>query len=231
MNEDNIEVSDDFNFVNHNETDFSSFRRFRSNLDARYSAAAKERTKNYRVANYRVWRERMPLSMRKFNIRSFSQKVSDDIRSALKERKFRSFFLTGESRTGKTCLAYNLAGVLILRGLVKPSEIRFVTEAELLTAANSGFRSADELAAIMRPNCKLFVFDNVGTRDYDERRELPAISRFIEHVVNSGAQIIFTSTGPLEDFLELLGGTSRARVEELIGNCGVIELDENSKLE
>src|SRR5699024_1527637 len=117
VNEDNIEVSEDFNFVNHNETDFSSFRRFRSNLDARYSAAEKERTKNYRVANYRVWRERMPLSLRKFNIRSFSQKVSDDIRRALKERKFRSFFLTGESRTGKTCLAYNLAGVLILRGL------------------------------------------------------------------------------------------------------------------
>ena len=54
MNEDNIEVSEDFNFVNHNETDFSSFRRFRSNLDARYSAAEKERTKNYRVANYHV---------------------------------------------------------------------------------------------------------------------------------------------------------------------------------
>ena len=62
MNEDNIEVSEDFNFVNHNETDFSSFRRFRSNLDARYSAAEKERTKNYRVANYRVARAHAALA-------------------------------------------------------------------------------------------------------------------------------------------------------------------------
>lgn len=218
---DNITLSD-LDFVRHNDTDFDAFRKFTSNLEERYKNAEEERAKEVRLKNYNSFVGSIPQRWRRATLVNFKDKaVSAQIRGLIKSKQL-GYFIAGPYSSGKTHLAYSILKVFVKAGKLKPSQIKIITESDLLALANGGFETRSALEDVFDPKYKAYVFDSLGSKDhYEEKREQPAISRLIEEAYNRSALFIATSHMSLDFYCEGISLASVSKMQQMVGD-GVI---------
>lgn len=210
-----LELSN-FEFVNHNETDFESFKEFSKNLDERYEKREELREAEDREKYLKAWIESTPARFRNANFKKLDLELAKEIQNKLKLRQ-KGYFIAGPHGSGKTFTAYAIVRKLIAAGVLKPSQVKVITESELLGLATGGFETRPELDALIANDYKLYLFDSLGSKDkFDLTRENPALSNFIESVYNRNAFFIATSYQSLEYYSELLTDSAAAKLKNIV---------------
>lgn len=213
----------DLDFVRHNETDFEAFREHSKAVEERYAAAREAKEKDAKRKNLFLWLERVPDRWRKATLRSFDGEASapEAAKRMLRSRQ-RGFYIVGPHTSGKSYLAYGIIWEFVARGKLKPSQIKVITEGDLLSMANGGFEGRDALEKIFDDRYKCYLFDSLGTRrEYDDRRESPALTRLIEEAYNRSALFIATSHMDLELYETGLPEQAAAKLHHMVKD-GVI---------
>lgn len=190
----------DLDFVRHNETNFDAFRDFSKTQDERYENARRAKELEAKKKNLLKWLEQVPERWRQASFRTFDansiggHQSSADAAKRMLKAKQRGFFISGPHTSGKSYLAYAMIREFVAHGKLKPSQIRIITEGDLLSMANGGFESREAFDSIFDPHYKCYLFDSLGSRkEYDDKREAPALTRLIEEAYNRSALFICTS--------------------------------------
>lgn len=227
-NEDFRRVVEDFRvtdleFVKHNPTDFDAFRSYTRLRDERYAASREAKEQEAKKKNLVKWVEQIPERWRRASFRTFDADSVDSYDSAAQaarrmiRQKQRGFYIAGPHTSGKSYLAYAIIREFVAHGKLKPSQIRVITEADLLSMASGGYETQSALEKVFDPQYKCYLFDSLGTRSsYDEKRELPALTKLIEEAYNRSALFISTSHMDLELYESGLSEQSAAKLQHMV---------------
>jgi len=190
----------DLDFVRHNETDFEAFRSFSKVQSERYETARQAKELEDKKKNLRRWLDQVPERWRKASLRTFDGASIGSHQSAVTaakrmlRSKQRGLFISGPHTSGKSYLAYGVIREFVAHGKLKPSQIKVITEGDLLSLANGGFESREAFEEVFDDRFKCYIFDSLGTRkEYEDKREAPALARLIEEAYNRSALFIATS--------------------------------------
>lgn len=213
----------DLDFVRHNETDFEAFRNFSKVQSERYEAARKAKELQDKKKNLLRWLQQVPERWRKASLRTFDgesigshQSSVDAVRRMLKAKQ-RGFIISGPHTSGKSYLAYAIVREFVAHGKLKPSQIKVITEGDLLSLANGGYESREAFESIFDPRFKCYIFDSIGIRkEYDERREAPALARLIEEAYNRSALFIGTTHMDFELYESGLPEQAAAKLRHMV---------------
>lgn len=212
----NATASENFNFVHHNETNFEKFHVFKNELDSRFEKVELERERSARIRNLRAWDEALPPRWRGASLGTIKKPVVPKILAALKASPQGSFYLTGESGSGKTFVSYAIVRKLIGIGFTTPSQIATVSEGLLLSWASGGFKGRESLDKLMDARHKVFMFDGLGALTPKETTAVaPAWELIIEHIYSRGLTAIFTSSIELEEFSSTLSSSGETKLYTL----------------
>lgn len=212
-------ITPDFNFVKHNETDFTSFREFSKEIDHLYTSIEIKRAKEERIASLAKWDQSLPDRWKDAKFSLIKKPVVKKIIDALETAPAGSFFLTGGSGVGKTFVAYALLRRFIGHGIVAPAQIKMVSEKELLGFASRGFKGADAFEEVFDRRHKLYLFDGIGGLSDHEAEKVSGLwEQIIDHVFTKDLIAVFTSSDDLDRFVETLSHSSETKIRTLIGD-------------
>lgn len=232
------EVTENFNFVNHNKVNYDSYRNFADVINSRFEVLEAKREKSERSAALEKWDNHLPDRWRDAKMNRINKPVVKKILDALKKNPRGSFFLSGGSGTGKTFVAYALVRRLIGRGTVTPSQVKFVSERVMLGWKNQGFKGAEFFNELFQKRYQLYVFDGIGTLEDMEMEKLATFwEQLLDHIYNNDLIAIFTSSDTdesspseaLDRFCSNLSPSSEAKVRTLIRERNFIVEREGSE--
>lgn len=211
------EITENFNFVKHNDTDYESFKDFSKEMDERFASIEARREKAERIAALDKWDRELPERWRDAKLNLIKKPVVEKILEALKREPRGSFFLTGPSGAGKTYVGYALVRRLIGRGIATPSQVKMISESVLLNWASRGFRGADMLEQLLNERYKLYIFDGIGTLTDAEAEKVAALwEQILDHIYTRDLIAIFTSSDALDRFAESLSPSGEVKLRTLI---------------
>lgn len=210
-------VTDDFNFVRHNETDFDGFKDFQKEIDERFAQVEIRRRRSERISNLEKWDSALTGRWRDAKLNLIEKPVIAKIKSALEKQPAGSFFLTGESGAGKSFVAYAVIRRMVGHGTVSPSQVKTVSESVLSNWAFRGFQGQDQLSAILSSQHKLFLFDGIGTLgDHEQERVAGLWEQIIDHIYTHDLTAIFTSVDELDTFSAHLSPSGETKLRTLV---------------
>lgn len=221
------EVTENFRFVKHNDTDYESFKDFSKGIDERFASIEARREKAERIAALDKWDRELPDRWREAKLNLIKKPVVEKILKALEVNPRGSFFLKGASGAGKTFVAYALVRRLIGKGIATPSQIKMISESVLLNWASRGFKGADMLEQLLNERYKLYIFDGIGTlSDSEAEKVAPLWEQILDHIYSRDLIGIFTSSDDLDRFAETLSPSGETKLRTLVrGRDLVVEAD------
>lgn len=219
-----LTASDDLRFVKHNPTDFDSFRRFQEELDERFSKTEEDRGKRERKANLAKWSEMVGTRWAGATLKTIENEAVQDVVRLIKEHRKTSFWITGESGSGKSYLAYAIIRSYIGFGWTTPSQVERISEEVLLGMASTGFEGMARFNKLLAPKNKIYLFDGVGSKHTYTDREKQLWEQLIDHIYTNSLVAIFTSNKPAEDFGCHLSDSGNSKLEHLVRDREVVSL-------
>lgn len=142
-----------------------------------------------------------------------------------------SMVILGSPGYGKTYLSIAYANLAIREGFVRPSEVLFGTESELLaSAANSGFGDVEkQLRRVTAKKTKFLILDDVGRGTWLNEAMRPKVfSLVLDKFWSENRVIVITSNLPPAELADYIGEGAMDRLRSLAGNSSVV-LDTESK--
>lgn len=229
-----LEENSDLTFTNKNKSDYKAFREEQKLINERMSNREKTRTVEERKSNLKRWVSELPEIWRSAVLTKINNPAALEARKIIKKNKLSSFYIQGESGSGKTYLGYAIIRRFIGQGWILPSAIRIVTEEELMSIASSGFSARPLLEELFKSKYKLYFFEGVGQRVSFSERESYMWAQMINHIYSNGLHAIFTSNVNPEIFGETLTSSSESKVFNLIDGKiihiqGIRNSDQDSK--
>lgn len=213
------DVTPDFAFVRHNETDFSTFRDFAKEIDERYASIEAKRAREERIAALDKWDRDLPDRWKDAKFSLIKKPVVGKILTALEASPRGSFFLTGGSGVGKTFVAYALTRRFIGHGVITPAQIKMISETALLSLISRGFKGADQAEELFDRRNKLYLFDGIGSLSDQESEKVSGLwEQLIDHIFTKDLMAVFTSSDSLDRFVETLSPSSETKIRTLIGD-------------
>lgn len=217
------EVTENFNFVKHNDTDYESFKDFSEEINGRFASIEARREKSERIAALEKWDRELPDRWRDARFSSIQKPVVKKILAAFQANPRGSFFLTGESGAGKTFVAYALVRRLIGKGVATPSQIKMISEGVLLNWAGRGFQGANSLDQLLEDRYKVYVFDGIGTLSDAEANKVAALwEQILDHIYSKDLIAIFTSSDSLDRFSETFSPSGETKLRTLIKDRALV---------
>lgn len=211
------DVTDDFSFVNHNDTDYSSFKDFQKDIDARFSKLEVKREKVERISNLEKWDKSLPDRWKDAKLNLIKKPVVEKILKALAEKSNGSFFLNGESGAGKTFVAYALIRRMIGHGIVSTSQVKMISESVLFNWVSRGFAGQDQIVTLLNPKYRLYLFDGIGTLTDKEAEKVSSVwEQILDHIYSNDLSAIFTSADDLERFVSKLSPSGETKLRTLV---------------
>lgn len=216
-------MEDEVIVVSHNKTDYEAFRNHQKKIDARFENFEKEQNKRNRLKNLFIWDEKtLPrwkgASLSKLRYKDLANKILDTIK---KNNDLVSFFVTGEPDSGKTYIAYSIFRRYIGLGWLQPSEVKIITEDDLISIASIGWEGNSKFNDFLNPKYKAYFFEDVGIKNnYSEKMQYFWES-LINHVYKNSLVTIFTSSGTVTNFMDILNQTSESKFKKIINNNNI----------
>lgn len=210
-------ITDDFNFVRHNNTDYGGFKGFQKDIDKRFSKIELKRERAERIANLEKWDKALPDRWKDAKLSLIKKPVVLKLLQALQDKPNGSFFLDGESGAGKTFLAYALVRRMIGHGEVSTSQVKMISESVLYNWASRGFVGQDMVQQMLNPNYKLYLFDGIGTLDDREAEKVSSLwEQILDHIYSNDLSVIFTSADQIDRFVAKLSPSGETKLRTLV---------------
>lgn len=215
-----------FDLLKHNPTDYSAFRDFQKEIDSKYRNIEEKRSRSERAANVRKWDASFPPRWAGANLKDIKNPAAAEAEKLIREKRFGSFYVRGEPNVGKTYLSFAIARRYIALGWVTPSQVKIISEENLLTIPKLGFSGHDRFDKLFTDSFHLYIFDNVGNRESYDKRESPLWEQLLDHIYTNNLAAIFTSTGSATAFSEKLSSPAGSKFRHLI-NGKIINMESN----
>lgn len=201
-----------------NPTDYERFFQLQKNIDKNMEEINKERIIQERKRNLYKWSQSLPSRWRKASLKSIDSLASNLVEEKIKEHPNGSFYFKGGAGVGKTYLAYAVLRRYIGMGKTTPSRIKIVSEETLLGYAKEGFRGRDQFNKLFDNIYDVYVFDNIGSKEFYDEKEISFWEQLIDHVYTNSLTAIFISTLPASRFSKILSASNRSKLSFLIEN-------------
>lgn len=214
---DGVKVSD-LDLISHNPTDYEAFRDFNAAMEARYEATQESKRESVKAKNFSRWLESIPPRWRKAAFKRFRGDAAAKKKAVeLYKNNQRAYYIAGPHTSGKTYLAYAILTNLVGQDKLKPSEIKVITESDLLSLASGGWETRSSYEALFDRKYRAYFFDSLGSKErYDDRRDQPAISKIIEEAYNRSAYFIATSHMDLDYYCEGIPESAAAKLKHMV---------------
>lgn len=213
----NATGNDSLKFVNHNNTDYESFRKFQEDIDERYAKVERERVIKERSDNLRKWDQSLPQRWRGASLSKIDNPAAAEAAEIIKDKGRGCFFVKGDPGSGKTYISYAIIRKYIGSGWATFSQVNILTEETMLGHAYTGYKGRTRFEEILDNKYKIYLFDNVGMREnYDVSREVPMWERVIDHIYNNSLVAIFTSNNSASSFSNILSDSGQAKLSSLV---------------
>lgn len=225
----NLHAMDEFKLINHNDTDFDSFKTFQANMDARFGKLEKERAKKEIKANLKRWEEMLPSRWSGAILTQINEpadRAAGQIIRLLADYEHPSLFIKGPSGSGKTYLAYATARRFIGLNWARPSQIKLVSEEMLMGFAASGFEGQNRFNEILNSRYVLYIFDGIGSKANYSPKEQQMWEQIIDHIYSKDLTAIFTSNKSADSFAAHLSDSAESKLAHLIDGK-IIEVEAN----
>lgn len=180
--------------------------------------AEKQKREIYKNA-WNKWRESLP--------EKFRDATTDHPKIIERMKRWRNgqpgtagAVILGNFGEGKTFLAIGYANEAIKSGLVKPNEVLFGTEAELLaSAANSAFSEVDKaLRRLIDPRYKMIVVDDIGRGTWIRDDMRPKVfSLVFDAAWRDNRTIVITTNLTPDSLAEYIGEGAMDRLRSMVG--------------
>lgn len=125
---------------------------------------------------------------------------------------------------GKTFLALGYANLAIERGLVKPNEVLFGTEAELLAAAaNASYGEVENaLKRLASPSHRMVIIDDVGRGTWLREDMRPKVFMLVlDSAWRENRIVVITTNLGVTDLEEYIGGGAMDRLRSMCGYAAI----------
>ena len=222
----------DIAIINHNRSSRPITEIYRLTDEERIIAleANKDNQRELWRAAWAVWKNSLPEKFQKAHTdHPQVLKAIELIRNGQKATA--SLPILGSIGSGKTFLATAYANQVILAGLLKPSEVLFGSEAELLaSAANSKFGEVEtELQRIVSRRYKMLIIDDVGRGTWlrDDMRA-KVFSLVLDKYWADNKIVVITSNLNQTDLTAYIGEGAMDRLRSMAGYKAII-LDEKMR--
>ena len=217
-----LTTSDDLRFIKHNPTDFGAFRKFQEELDERFSKTEEAREKRERKANLLKWGEMVGARWASATLKTIENAAIKDVVQLIKEHRKTSFWIHGESGSGKSYLAYGIIRAYIGFGWCTPSQVERLSEEVLLGMAGTGFEGMGRFNKILSAKNKIYLIDGVGSKHSYTDKEKQLWEQLIDHIYTNSLTAVFTSNKTSEDFGCHLSDSGSSKLEHLVGDREVV---------
>lgn len=211
-----IDGVENYNFVNHNETDYKKFNEFNEKHSEKFEKLVVKQKRQERISNLKLWESKLPQRWRGAALTKMDLPAAQIAVEKINENPRGSFYISGPASSGKTFLSYGIARRLIGRGIITPSEILIMSEDQLLGYAVIGFKGREELNKILQPTNKMFIIDNVGMKEHYTQNQLSFIEQVIDHVYTNSLILVFTSSFSARYFSEKISSSAGAKLAHLV---------------
>lgn len=209
----------DFRFVNHNATDYSSFKEFQSSIDEKFEKIEKAKSRNERIKNLKTWDENQVTRWKGASLGKIDNPAAKEILEIIKTEGFESFYIHGEAGSGKTYISYGILRKFIGSGFVSPSQIKIISEETIMGYALTGFEGRARFDELFDSKYKIYLFDNVVAKEqYNKHREIPFWEQLLEHIYSNSLVAIFTSNEEPQSFAGILNESGESKFSHLIGD-------------
>lgn len=205
-----------FKVVNHNDKDFEAFNQFQNALDSKYSKLERDRNRQERISNVKKWDASQPPRWRGADLKTITNPAAQKVEALIRKHRWSSFYIKGEPGVGKSYLSLGIARRYISLGWVTPSQIKDVSEESLMSISKMGFAGQDKFSEFFNSNLKLYIFDNVGSRDSYDKREAPMWEQILDHIYTNDLAVIFTGLKSAASFSEKLSSPAGSKFRHLI---------------
>lgn len=213
----NITESSSFNVVKHNETDYDAYRRHQAKLEARHRKLEEDRTQNEIKANLDKWDAVHDGRWSGAELSRIDNPAAVKASELIAKHDFASMFVHGEPGSGKSYLSLAIARRFIAKGLIRPSQVKIISEASLLNL--SSFNSGDNterLGQLLKPQYRLYIFDNVGAKNHYTDYGQSVWEQVMDHIYMEDLAAVFASTGSPKMFSEKLTDPAASKFTHLV---------------
>jgi DNA replication protein DnaC len=219
--------SDKFRTVKHNPIDFDKFKKFQKGLDARMEKAERNKLRESIVRNVTAWEESLPSRWSTARLEDIDNPAVKEIEAILSVNKFSSMFITGESGSGKTYLAYAITRRYLEKGHISPSKIKVISGSAITEIANSGFSGADRFNKLFHQRNAYYLFDGMATTK-PTPKELQLWESLIDHIYSNSLTVVMTSNLSASKFSDYLSDSANSKFTHLIHDKEVLALGKNA---
>jgi DNA replication protein DnaC len=212
-------TKNDFKFVNHNQTDYDSFKDFQSSINSKFAKIEKEKSRRERIKNLKTWDENLVTRWKGASLGKIENTAAQQILEIIGKDGFESFYIHGDAGTGKTYISYGILRKFIGSGYVSPSQIKIISEETIMGYALTGFEGRARFDELFDSKYKVYLFDNVGSKEeYNKRREVPFWEQLMEHIYSNSLVAIFTSNEEPKSFAGILNESGESKFSHIIAD-------------
>lgn len=212
-------TKEDFKFVNHNKTDYDSFKEFQSSINSKFEKIEKEKSRRERIKNLNTWDEKLVSRWSGASLSKTDNPAAKQILEIIKKDGFESFYIHGDVGSGKTYISYGILRKYIGSGFVGPSQIKIISEETIMGYALTGFEGRARFDELFDSKYKIYLFDNVGSKEeYNKRREVPFWEQLMEHIYSNSLVAIFTSNEEPQSFAGILNESGESKFTHIISD-------------
>lgn len=207
----------DFASKNHNETDYEAYKSFQKTIDETYSHIERDRIIAERKRSLQVWDAKTPERWRGASLSKIENPAASQALELIKEHGYGSFFLNGDAGSGKTYIGYAIIRKFIGAGLGTFSNTLLTNEEYINGLAYTGFEGRNKFEKVINSKNKIFLFDNMGSKDnYNLDKEVVLWEQIIDHIYSNSLYAIFTGPHSVESFSEILSESGKVKLLSIV---------------
>lgn len=211
----NKKSREDFRFVNHNKTNYASFVEYEKSVNEKFEKVEKENKRLQRKLKLVKWDDSLAQRWRGASLSKIENDAALKALEIISAHKKTNFYITGDPGSGKTYLAYAILRRYIGFGFISPSQIKVVSEEELMSYANGGFSGRDKFEELLKDQYKVYVIDNVASKETYTTREAQLWEQLLDHIHKNSLTVIFTSNESRSSFASILSNSTSLKFKEL----------------
>jgi len=215
--------ADEFRFINHNATDFDSFKEFQKTIDDRFAKTERDKNRKKIQYNLKIWDSKIvdrwrDARLSKIDNSPQAKKAAEHALDVIKNgKKASSFYISGGPGTGKSWLAYAILRAMIARGFVGPSQIKMISEVAIFGMAGRGFEGNKIFDELLDSNYKLYLFDGITNKKLSEK-EQQLWEQIIDHIYTNSLSAVFTSNYGVNNLADRLSDSGGSKLKFLVNN-------------
>lgn len=217
--------------IRHNRPDYSKFGDAIRRYDSLYEGVEKKQQFRLRKKGLKFWddvvSERFPNdSSKPVTLSSIRSDASTSVRHLVDNRKVPYLWIAGGKEKEKMLLAYAAVRRMVGKGIVYPSDVKTLSEEQIISLGRSGFDGNRRLEEILSSKMSALIIEGLGSKNVlHATMEKPSVERVIEHIYSNPIPVIVTSVSTPKEMDRSLNSPAGSKILSMFGDS-VVFLDD-----